>query len=59
MLVDYSYTLTEEKPYRPGDFYGGWEVTTGYTTRRSRYIVDVPASMPLTIVERTGGTTSP
>ncbi len=52
VLVDYSYTLVEEKPYRPGDYYGGWSVTTGLTTRRSRYMVDVPASMPLSIVER-------
>ena len=52
VLVDYSYTLAEEKPYRPGDYYGGWTVTTGFTTRRSRYVVDVPASMPLSIIER-------
>ncbi|HEX8726131.1 MAG TPA: DUF3857 domain-containing protein [Gemmatimonadaceae bacterium] len=52
VLVDYSYTLTEEKPFRPGDYFGGWTVTTGATTRRSRYVVDVPASMALTIVER-------
>lgn len=52
VLVDYSFTLSEDKPYRPGDYFGGWTVTTGYTTRRSRYIVDAPASMPLTIVER-------
>jgi transglutaminase-like putative cysteine protease len=52
VLVDYSYTLHEQKPYRPGDFYGGWTVTTGLTTRRSRYVVDVPAAMSLSIVER-------
>ena len=52
VLVDYSFTLEEQKPYRPGDFYGSWSVTTGYTTRRSRYLVDVPAAMPISIVER-------
>jgi transglutaminase-like putative cysteine protease len=50
-LVDFSYTREETKPYRPGDFYDGWSVTTGLVTRRSRLIVDVPESFPLTIHE--------
>ncbi len=50
-LVDYSYTQEETKPYRPGDFYDSWSVTTALTTRRSRLIVDVPESFPLTIRE--------
>ena len=44
-LVDWSYTRERLKSYLPGDFYEGWSVTTGRPTRRSRYIVDLPASM--------------
>ena len=51
-LVDFSYTRERLKPYLPGDFYDSWSVTMGRTTRRSRYIVDVPASMKLKIRER-------
>jgi transglutaminase-like putative cysteine protease len=44
-IVDYSYTKERLKPYLTGDFYEGWSVTTGRTTRRSRYVVDLPASL--------------
>jgi transglutaminase-like putative cysteine protease len=51
-IVDYSYTKERLKPYLPGDFYEGWSVSTGRTTRRSRYIVDLPASLTPRIRER-------
>jgi transglutaminase-like putative cysteine protease len=51
-IVDYSYTLEELKPYRSGDFLWSWSITTGLNTRRSRYIVDMPASVEPRILER-------
>ncbi|HEX2779274.1 MAG TPA: DUF3857 domain-containing transglutaminase family protein, partial [Gemmatimonadaceae bacterium] len=51
-LVDFSYTRERLKPYLAGDFFDSWSVTTGRTTRRSRFIVDVPASMTPKIRER-------
>ena len=51
-IVDYSYTKERLKPYLPGDFYEGWSVTTGRTTRRSRFIADLPASLTPRIKER-------
>src|SRR5919199_1106547 len=51
-IVDYSYTVEELKPFLAGDFYRTWSVTTGHLTRRSRYVVDVPASLTPRIVER-------
>ncbi|HEY9517270.1 MAG TPA: DUF3857 domain-containing transglutaminase family protein [Gemmatimonadaceae bacterium] len=51
-IVDYSYTIEELKPYRAGDFFGSWSITTGLYTRRSRFIVDMPASIQPRIVER-------
>lgn len=44
-LVDYSYTVELKQPVMPGDFLSEWRVTTGRLTRRSRLIVDVPASL--------------
>ncbi|HEY3220306.1 MAG TPA: DUF3857 and transglutaminase domain-containing protein [Gemmatimonadales bacterium] len=44
-LVDWSYTVERVKPLVPGDYYSGWRVTTGLLTRRSRLIVDVPATV--------------
>src|SRR6266550_3193763 len=44
-LVDWSYTVERVKPLVPGDFYSGWRVTTGLLTRRSRLIIDVPATV--------------
>jgi len=51
-IVDYSYTIEELKPYRPGDFLTSWSITTGLPTRRSRFIVDMPASIEPHILER-------
>ncbi|MGH7606725.1 MAG: DUF3857 domain-containing transglutaminase family protein, partial [Gemmatimonadales bacterium] len=50
-LVDWSYTIERTKPLVPGDYYTGWRVTTGLLTRRSRLIVDVPASVTPRIQE--------
>ena len=50
-LVDWSYTVERVKPLVPGDFYTGWRVTTGLLTRRSRLIVDLPASITPRIKE--------
>jgi transglutaminase-like putative cysteine protease len=50
-LVDWSYTVERIKPLVPGDYFTGWQVTTGRLTRRSRLIVDVPASVTPRIKE--------
>jgi hypothetical protein len=51
-IVDYSYTVQTLKPVIPGDFFTSWSVTTGTLTRRSRLIVDLPASVKARILER-------
>ena len=50
-LVDWSYTVERVKPLVPGDYHTGWRVTTGLLTRRSRLMVDVPASVTPRIQE--------
>jgi transglutaminase-like putative cysteine protease len=52
LLVDYSYTVETRDPVMPGDFYTAWSVTNSRPTRRSRLIVDVPASLTPRIRER-------
>jgi len=44
-LVDFSYTLEEQKPFMPRDFFQSWSVSTGLPVARSRLIVDVPATL--------------
>ena len=51
-MVDYSYTFENIKPLIPGDFLGSWSVHTGQPVRRSRYVVEVPASLQPRIRER-------
>lgn len=51
-IVDYSYTIEDTKPVVPGDFYSTWYIGTGHVTRRSRFIVNVPASLTPRIQER-------
>jgi transglutaminase-like putative cysteine protease len=51
-IVDWSYTVEERKPFLPGDFSASWSVHTGRVTRRSRYLVDLPAAMQPHLVER-------
>jgi hypothetical protein len=50
-LVDFSYTTEELKPWLKGDFHLSWRVTTGNFTRRSRYLVDLPAGFTPNLVE--------
>jgi hypothetical protein len=51
-IVDFSYTVETLQPIMPGDFHYSWFVTNSRLTRRSRYIVDAPASLGLRIKER-------
>ncbi len=51
-IVDYSVTVETLKPLIPGDFFTSWSVLTGLQTQRSRFIVDLPASLTPRIVER-------
>src|SRR6476659_8704356 len=51
-IVDWSYTVEERKPFLPGDFSASWSVHTGRVTRRSRYLVDLPAAMQPHLTER-------
>ncbi len=51
-IVDYSYTTSKTKPWVPGDFYQWWGVSTGLSVKRSRLIVDAPATEKLRIEER-------
>ncbi len=44
-IVDYSYTLEEQKPFMPRDFLESWNVSTGLQVARSRLIVDLPATV--------------
>jgi hypothetical protein len=50
-IVDWSYTVVERKPFLKGDFTAPWSVHTGRFTRRSRYIVDLPATMRPHLIE--------
>jgi len=51
-IVDYSYTLVTRQPVRPGDYWSSWSIHTTRLVRRSRLIVDVPASAEPRIRER-------
>ena len=44
-LVDYSYTLEEQKPFMPRDFFQSWSVSTGLQVARSRLILDLPTAV--------------
>ncbi|HEU0053056.1 MAG TPA: DUF3857 domain-containing transglutaminase family protein, partial [Longimicrobium sp.] len=44
-IVDYSYTIENLQPLLPGDFMANWSVHTGSPTRRSRYVVEIPAAL--------------
>ena len=43
-LIDFSVTTQTLDPLIPGDFLTSWSVQTGVFTRRSRYMVDMPAN---------------
>jgi transglutaminase-like putative cysteine protease len=51
-IVDYSVTTERFQPPLPGDFYSGWSVHNRRLTRRSRFILDLPAAMQPRIEER-------
>lgn len=51
-IVDYSYTIEDTKPFVPGDFWTTWAMGAAHVTRRSRFVVDVPASLTPRIQER-------
>lgn len=51
-ILDYSITTEELKPALPGDWYDSWSVSMGVPARRSRFIVDVPASVTPRILEK-------
>jgi transglutaminase-like putative cysteine protease len=51
-IVDWSYSIEERKPFLPGDFSASWSVHTGRLTRRSRYVVELPASIQPHLLER-------
>lgn len=52
VMVDVSFTIENVKPLIPGDFLGSWSVHTGQPVRRSRYVVEVPASLQPRIREQ-------
>jgi transglutaminase-like putative cysteine protease len=51
-IVDYSVTTEELKPFLPRDFFATWSVSTGLQVARSRYIIDLPATLTPRIRER-------
>lgn len=51
-IVDYSWTTEDLKATLPGDFHASWSVSTALGVRRSRYVLDVPADLPITLDER-------
>jgi transglutaminase-like putative cysteine protease len=51
-IVDYSTTTEELKPTPPRDFFASWSVSTGLPVARSRYVINVPASLTPRIRER-------
>lgn len=50
-IVDWSFTTETLKPVMPGSWGNAWTVTNGRPTRRSRLLVDVPASLTPRIEE--------
>lgn len=52
MIVDVSTTRETLKPEHRGDYYTGWIINTVRPTRRSRFILDLPASVKPLLVER-------
>jgi len=50
-VVDWSYTVETLDPMMAGDFFTSWRTTVGHLTRRSRFLLDLPASLSPRIVE--------
>jgi len=51
-IVDYSVTTEELKPFMPRDWFATWSVSTGLQVARSRYVIDLPATLAPRITER-------
>lgn len=51
-IVDWSYTVEDVKPFPADDHYGSWSVSMGVPVRRSRLVLDVPATLKPGIVEK-------
>jgi transglutaminase-like putative cysteine protease len=51
-VVDRSYTIETIDPLMPGDFLTSWRFTVGELERRTRFVLDVPASLAPRIKER-------
>lgn len=51
-IVDYSYTVETVEPVLAGDFIASWGIHTGRPTMRSRYVLDLPASLRVRMDER-------
>ncbi|MBL0938303.1 MAG: DUF3857 domain-containing transglutaminase family protein [Gemmatimonadaceae bacterium] len=52
VIIDMAYTIEQRTPPRPGDFMARWTLGGPVPLRRSRFVVDVPSSLPVQIVER-------
>jgi hypothetical protein len=50
-LVDWSYTIEDLKPVLAGDYHASWVVRTTRAIRRSRLLVDLPATVAPRIQE--------
>jgi hypothetical protein len=51
-LVDIGWTVETTDPYLPGNYSSSWRTTMENPALRSRYVVDVPASVTPRIVEK-------
>ncbi len=51
-VVDFSYTIEEFKPFRPGDFFTGWRLSPGTLVRRSRLVLDTPIGLSPRVIAR-------
>ena len=50
-LVDFSVTTEDTVPFPPHDQFGTWSVSMGVPVGRSRFVLDAPADVPMSIVE--------
>jgi transglutaminase-like putative cysteine protease len=51
-LVDIDWTQETTQPFLAGDFTSAWSTTMAYPAMRSRYVLDVPASVTPRLEER-------
>ena len=51
-LVDISWTIQQLDPFLAGNFFHGWNITMAYPAQRSRFVLDLPASLKPNVVER-------